>query len=96
MASHVWQVGDLCKCWVGIISRVVEVKPANPNARPGSRRGYVRLRLEQALSLFGTYNRKPIVLAHRCIPLSLIDLGKEYAHLGNFIRDEAIRGGMET
>ena len=91
-----WRVGDLCKRWIGIISRVVEVLPAKDTASPGSRQRFVRLRLEQATPLFGVHNRKVIVMARQCTPLSLVDLGTEYMNLGNFIRDEARRLGMEA
>jgi|SRR5579863_2687909 len=94
-SEHVWRAGDLCKRWIGIISRVVEVMPPRDDAKVGSRQRYTRLRLEQATPLFGTHSKKTIVLAQQCQPLTLVDLGTEYMKLGNFIREEARKRGME-
>jgi hypothetical protein len=94
--DHVWRKGDLCRRWVGIISRVIEVKKADLSKPPGSRQRYVRLKIVQATPLFGTHSKKTVVLASRCAYVSLVDLGTEYVRFGAFIRDEALRGGMEA
>lgn len=96
LEQHVWKKGDLCRRWTGIICRVLEVKKADMSKPPGSRQRYVRLRVVQATPLFGSYPKKTVVLAHHCTYLSLVELGAEYVKLGNFIREEARKGGMEA
>ena len=94
--KHVWRKGDLCRRWVGIISRVVQVLPAKPDAKPGSKQRHVRLKLTQATEFMGELGRQTnVVMAYQCKPLTLVDLGTEYMKLGNFIREEAKRLGME-
>lgn len=91
--KHQWRVGDLCRYYVGSVFRVVRVYPAKTSAKLYSRQRTVRLKLVQAVQLFGKHERTVIVSAPACHPLSLVDLGTEYARLGTFIREEALRRG---
>ncbi len=94
MDEHPWKKGDLCKHWVGVICRVVQVKKADPTKPPGSRQRVTRLKLVQACPFFGELKKSAVVPAYKCKPLSLVELGTEYMRLGNFIREEAEKRGM--
>lgn len=96
--QHPWQPGELCTCTYGnvgkgIVYRVTKVD--NTVTKWGLSCTLDLIPVHGVLADVGAHRPRRSMGAGYCTPLSLIELATEYAKLGNFIRDEAMKKGED-